>query len=44
MPNRTRLTPTARSLNGRKHLLGSIIACAGIVPHVARCPRGTLIF
>jgi len=34
MPDRTRLTPTARSLTGRKHLLVSVRACAFIVPHV----------
>jgi hypothetical protein len=37
MPDRTRFTPTARSLNGRQHLLGSVIACTLIVPHVMRC-------
>jgi hypothetical protein len=34
MPDRTRLTPTARSLTGRKHLLVSVLACAFIVPHL----------
>jgi hypothetical protein len=34
MPDRTRLTPPARSLNDRQHLLVSIIARGFIVPHV----------
>jgi hypothetical protein len=34
MPDRARLTPTARSLIGQQHLLVSIIAFAFIVPHV----------
>src|SRR5262245_34190703 len=36
MLNRTRLTPPARSLNGRQHLLVSVFACTCIVTHVGR--------